>query len=108
MDRALATLEWLSLFPSTKLFHLTSFASDHSPFSLHFERRHPKRNVGRAFRFESMWLKDLRCEEVVHEAWDEGKLMGMEFTFKNCLDWCRVKLDVWNKLEFGLVSRMIA
>ena len=75
---------------------------------LHFERRHPKRNVGRAFRFESMWLKDLRCEEVVHEAWDEGKLMGMEFTFKNCLDWCRVKLDVWNKLEFGHVSRMIA
>ena len=107
MERALATLEWLSLFPSAKLLHLTSSASDHSSLSLHFERRNPKRKVGRAFRFESMWLKDSRCEEVVHEAWDEGKLMGMEFTLKNCLDRCHVKLDVWNKLEFGHVSQMI-
>lgn len=108
LDRALATLEWLSFFPSAKLFHLASSASDHSPLSLHFERRHPKRKMGRVFRFESMWLKDSRCEEVVHEAWDEGKLMGTEFTLKNCLDRCRVKLDAWNKLEFGHVSRMIA
>lgn len=108
LDRALATLEWLSLFPSAKLFHLTSSASDHSPLSLHFERRHPKRKMGRVFRFESMWLKDSRCEEVVHEAWDEGKLMGTEFTLKNFLDRCRVKLDAWNKLEFDHVSRMIA
>lgn len=101
-------LEWLSLFPSAKLFHLTSSASDHSPLSLHFERRPPKRKVGRVFRFESMWLKDSRCVEVVNEAWDEGKSMGTEFTLKNCLDWCRVKLDAWNKLEFGHVSQMIA
>ena len=83
MDRALATLEWLNLFPSTKLFHLTFSASNHSPLSLYFVRRPPKRKVGRVFRFESMWLKDSRCEEVVHEAWDEGKLMGTKFILKN-------------------------
>ncbi|XP_030924559.1 uncharacterized protein LOC115951516 [Quercus lobata] len=55
-----------------------------------------------------MWLKDSRCVEVVNEAWDEGKSMGIEFTLTNCLDWCRVKLDAWNKLEFGHVSQMIA
>ena len=108
LDRALATLEWLRLFPSAKLFHLTSSASDHSPLSLHLVRRSPKRKLGRVFRFESMWLKYSRCEEVVNEAWDEGKSMGIGCTLNNCLDRCRVKLDAWNKLEFGHVGRMIA
>ena len=107
LARALAILNWLNLFPSTKLFHLTSSASDHSPLSLHFERRPPKRKVGRVFRFESMWLKDSRCEEVVNEAWDEGKLMGANSILSNYLDRCRVKLNAWNKLEFRHVSRTI-
>ena len=107
LDRALAMLEWLNLFPSAKLFHLTFLASDHSLLYLHFKRRPPKRMVGRVFRFESMWLKDSRCEEVIHEAWDEGKLKGIEFILKNCLDRCRVKLNAWNKLEFGHVSQTL-
>ena len=88
LDRALATVEWLNLFPSAKLFHLTFSASDHSPLSLHFERRPPKIRVGRVFRFESMWLKDSRCEEIVHEAWDEGKMLGANSVLTNCLDRC--------------------
>ena len=35
LDRALATKEWMDLFPTTKLHHLSSSASDHSPLSLH-------------------------------------------------------------------------
>ena len=70
LDRALAMTEWLSLFPEVKLHHLTSLASDHSPLLLMLvhKRRRPKK----LFRFESMWLKDPRCEEVVLEAWNDG------------------------------------
>lgn len=96
LDRALATTKWLNLFPLAKLYHLTSLASDHSPLSLHLERRPRKRKLGKVFRFESMQLQDSRCEEVVHEAWDEG------------LGGCRIKLDAWNKMEFGHVSHTIA
>lgn len=108
LDRASATVDWLNLFPLAKLFHLTSSASDHSPLSLQSVRRHPKRRVGRVFRFKSMWLKNSRCEEIVHEAWDEGKLLGVGSILTNCLDRCRVKLEAWNKFEFGHVSRTIA
>ena len=34
LDRALATMDWLNLFPTEKLFHLTSSASNHSPLPL--------------------------------------------------------------------------
>ena len=35
LDRALATLEWMSLYPTAKLHHLSSSVSDHFPLSLH-------------------------------------------------------------------------
>ena len=36
LDRALASLDWHSLFPSAKVFHNTSSVSDHNPLVLHF------------------------------------------------------------------------
>ena len=71
LDRALVTTEWLNLFPEAKLHHLTSSALDHSPLLLRLvqkRRRRPKK----IFCFESMWLKNPRCEEVVLEAWNVG------------------------------------
>ena len=62
LDKALATLEWMSLFPIAKLHHLSSLVSDHSPLSLHLSQRGKKRRHRKFFRFESMRLKDLRCE----------------------------------------------
>ena len=54
-----------------------------------------------------MWLKDPRCEEVVNEAWDECLSMGSNSTLTSCLEHYRVKLDAWNKMEFGHVSHTI-
>ena len=31
------------------------------------------------FRFESMWLKDSRCEEVVKAAWEEGVSLQLDW-----------------------------
>lgn len=108
LDRALATTNWLNLFSSAKLYHLTSSASDHSPLSLHLERRPRKRKLRKVFRFKSMWLQDSRCEEVVHEAWDEGLSKVSNSTITICLEQCRIKLDAWNNMEFGHVSHTIA
>ena len=59
------------------------------------------------FRFEAMWLRELRCAEVVEDAWMEGlyKPDGVQIT--NCLDSCRARLSAWNKLEFGHVKWQI-
>ena len=107
LDRALVTTKWLNLFPKAKLHHLTSSASDHSPLLLRLvqkRRRRPKK----IFHFESMWLKNPRCEEVVLEAWYDGLADRSEFPLVSCLEKCRVKLEAWNKIEFGHVGNRIA
>ena len=59
------------------------------------------------FRFESMWLKDEQCEEVVSEAWERGKSMGTQHLFTQCMEECR-SLSSWNKNTFGHVGRKIS
>ena len=107
LDRALATLEWRSLYPTSKLHHLSSSVSDHSPLSLHLFQQRKKRRHKIFFRFESMWLKDLRCEKVVKDAWESGQLIESDWVFHNCLGRCKVDLSSWNAMEFGHVGRII-
>ena len=64
--------------------------------------------MGCVFRFESMWLKEPRCEEIVHEALEEGKAITSYFSLTTCLDRCRARLEDCNKMEFGHVGKIIA
>ena len=93
LDKVLATSDWLLCFPLAKLFHLTSSALDHSPISLRLSPKPRKRKVGKVFHFQSMWLKDPRCVEVVHEAWNEGMAKNSNHVLGRCLDRCRSCLE---------------
>ncbi|KAK9998737.1 hypothetical protein SO802_018340 [Lithocarpus litseifolius] len=107
LDRALANKEGIDFFPAAKLHHLSSSASNHSPLSLHLVPKMRKKKMKKTFRFESMWLKDSRCEDIVKAAWEEGLHAGTEDVLKSCLEHCRHDLDAWNKEEFGHVGRKI-
>ena len=107
LDRALASIDWHSLFPTAKLRHKSSSASDHNPLLPHlFSKKRQK--YKKIFRFESMWLKDERCEKVVLEAWEEGMCMASNFPIISCMETCRNKLEVWNANEYGHVGKKIA
>ena len=108
LDRALGSSDWLVLFPRASLHHLSSSVSDHSPLSLHLKNLPCKRSKRRLFRFESMWLKDARCEEIVKEAWEEGEVVGSEWAISNYLERCKVESMRWNKEEFGNVKVKVA
>ena len=41
------------------------------------------------------------------EAWEEGLATHLEFPLNSCLEKCRLKLEAWNKTEFGHVGRKI-
>nr|POE89471.1 hypothetical protein CFP56_65838 [Quercus suber] len=64
--------------------------------------------MGRVFQFESMWLKDPRCEAIVEDAWDDGLLGGSDDVLNKCLESCRARLEVWNGSEFGNVGKTVA
>ena len=90
-----------------KLHHLSSSVLDHSPLSLHLFQRPKKRRSRNIFIFESMWLKDSRCEKVVNDAWECGQLVGSDWILQECLEWCKADLSAWNDAEFGHVGRNI-
>ena len=89
------------------MYRITSSASDHSPLALHFSRKQQRRRGSKIFRFESMWLKDLKCEEVVKTAWAEGCINSAGFSISRCLELCHNKLEAWNKSDFSHVGRKI-
>ena len=107
LGRALATLEWMNLFPEAKLFHLSSSVSDHSPLALRMVQKQRKRKTRKMFRFKSMCLKDQRCEEVVKKAWEEGMMISTGGVLENFLGQCHVSLEARHKREFGHVGRKI-
>ena len=78
----------MDLFPAAKLHYLSSSASDHSPLSLHLVPKKRKKKMKKTFRFESMWLKDSRCEDIVKAAWEEGLHADTEGVLKSCLEHC--------------------
>lgn len=46
LDKALATTEWVTLFPTGKIHHLTSSTLDLSPLMLRLVRKNKKKNKG--------------------------------------------------------------
>jgi len=104
LDCALATCDWMGKFPIAKFYHLSSSISNHYPLALHFVRRQKKQRYHRPFKFESMWLKNEKCEEVVQKAWDVGLMRGSAFPLTTCLESCRDSLEEWNKNDFGHVG----
>lgn len=108
MDRAVATCDWCIKFAQAKLFHRTSSASDHSPLVLQIFSKKQRKEQGKLFHFEAMWLEENTYEEVVISAWEEGLLLDSEFPILQCMEHCRTKLDIWNKNVFGHVGNNIA
>lgn len=81
LDRFLASHTWLNLFPNASVEHLVRYQSDHEPILLRLqEHRKRKRKKKREFKFETSWLLDDSCEQIVRGAWENSD--GQSFTEK--------------------------
>ena len=100
--------DWAIKFPLAKLLHKSSSTSDHSPLILQMVAKKKRAKSKRCFRFESMWLKDSKCGEIVTEAWNEGLVDVSSHPLVSCLNSCRTRLQAWNRDEFGHVGKEIA
>ena len=61
----------------------------------------------RLFRFESTWLKDEKCSNIVKEIWAEGALRSDENCFSTCMEQCCEALSQWNMQEFGHIGKKL-
>ena len=95
LDRAVATSDWLSLFPDTKIYHLEADASDHRPILIVLDGMNCSQQ--RPFRFEQMWLTEQGCSDTVQAVWqrDNGENEILKVIRK--VDECGKELTKWSK-----------
>lgn len=64
LDRAMATEDWLSLFPYARLLILMAAMSDHNPIFLMMDDQ-PWSFFTRKIRFENAWFREPELQEIV-------------------------------------------
>ena len=105
LDRVVTSVDWMLKFPSVRLHHLSSFSSDHKLIWLYSDDVHCQfYRLQRPFRFEEMWIKDERCEGVVHAAWDLCLVGDPIRQVLQKVSNCQTHLKSWNKNVFGNIK----
>ena len=104
-DRAVATTDWLDMFPTTKVVHLECGSSDHKPLIIQLKGIQLKQR--RPWRFEQMWLDDTRCNEVVELAWRRNFLRNLIIQVEGKIKECQVKFKQWSRVSFGSINRSL-
>ncbi|XP_019176865.1 PREDICTED: uncharacterized protein LOC109172170 [Ipomoea nil] len=90
LDRAVASGDWCEMYTGVSVYNLPSVTSDHSALNLVMEGGRIGRRT-RGFRFESAWMLDANCKQVVESAW--GRQRGD--TFQQKVARCGEALRKW-------------
>ncbi|KAJ1389174.1 Zinc knuckle CX2CX4HX4C [Sesbania bispinosa] len=99
----LACSRWQDMFPSSVVYHLGHYPSDHCPILLDTNNRlGGRRGKPNVLRFEKIWVDDIECEQVLLEGWSKG---GGELHSKMTL--CLQVLESWGSRKFGDIPKRI-
>jgi hypothetical protein len=87
LDRALANVDWISVFKEVEVRIEAKLYSDHNPVVIEFHKeKHEKRSRPSRFKFEAKWWVDTECGTVIKFAWEDKALHANRI------------MDVWCKL----------
>ena len=101
LDRTMATNDWFSMFPGTKVYHLDVTTSNHKPLLI--APKSINNCFQKPFRFEQMWLMEKGCTETVETVWCENSMDPEDSKVIKKIDKCGVALSQWSKKNFGSV-----
>ena len=106
LDRAVASYEWFSKFPSSQVHHIDSTTSHHKILwvelsDLDFQKKK------KVFRFEEMWLAEKGCGELVEGIWQVNYDVVEEKKVLRKLDTCSRELTHWSKECFGNIKHKL-
>ncbi|XP_057251804.1 uncharacterized protein LOC125498516 [Beta vulgaris subsp. vulgaris] len=69
LDRCMADINWCNLFPYAEVIHFPICQSDHGAILLKFGDKPERRQQGKLFRFEALWLSSEDCSKVFGDVW---------------------------------------
>ena len=105
LDRAVATTNWIKLFPTTKVLHLECGSSNHKPIII--LPKGIQKKCQKPWRFEQMWLEDASCSEVVDLAWRWNFLGSPIDQVEGKIQECQAKLNQWSRVSFGNITQTL-
>jgi hypothetical protein len=94
LDRAMASTDWLTLFPEVKLTNLLASHSDHSPILLQTSQQ-PRVFHNYSFKFENSWLKEDDIIDVVESGWCKDPYAEVTEKVFSCAD----ELQRWGRIK---------
>lgn len=104
----MASIEWILHFPTSHIYHLDAFHSDHKPILLCSDSELKQfYKDGRPFHFEALWLKDRSCEDVVRDSWEVNQVEGSTWCLNKKIYSCKDNLRTWNHNTFGHVRNSL-
>ncbi|XP_016747354.1 uncharacterized protein [Gossypium hirsutum] len=106
LDRGVATLSWVNLFPGYRLEHLIHSFFDHYPLLLDTMGVvwNNQDSLVKPFRFEGKWCLDSSFEGMVKRWWDDnfGSVLGkLEELGNHLLKWSKSTAEI-TKVQLGL------
>ncbi|KAF7146318.1 hypothetical protein RHSIM_Rhsim04G0150700 [Rhododendron simsii] len=99
IDMAFANAKWRELHEQAMVFVEAAIESDHNPLLLNTVEALNK--VGKPFKFESFWVTEEDCKEVVSEVWCQSNDGSKMYTVCKKLRGCKEKLKQWSFKKFG-------
>ncbi|KAL9675120.1 hypothetical protein QQ045_003321 [Rhodiola kirilowii] len=107
LDRVLASEGWMRRNPNTSVLNGWAMHSDHRPIILSIAYKSNKNtsNSEVKFRFEPMWMRDVKFREEVQDIWSRVKSNNSSMGDK--LRACGEELNKWNSRKFGRVGKNI-
>lgn len=108
LDLGFANESFLQMFPEIRANHMDRDGSNHSPivFSCSAVRFNKKEKKGpRPFRFESAWLDDAQCLEVIDNGWRNPGSGSAEAGIMGKISRCASDLKEWEWSHFGNITR---
>ncbi|MBA0753339.1 hypothetical protein Gogos_021872, partial [Gossypium gossypioides] len=112
LDRGVASLNWLNLFPGYHLEHLSHSFSDHCPLLLDTLSAvgNCQSSYGKIFRFEAKWCLDSSFEGMVKRWWEEesgGILNKFEKMGQYMMKWSTVNRTKEKRNRLNLEDRLM-
>lgn len=97
------TKELCNLFQSMKVQLLAGLSSDHKPILIELIERDEEKSKGyQGFKFESKWMLDEECNDIIKEAWGENRLeINPVAVVCTKLERCQGDLTRWSRHKFG-------
>ena len=100
-----ATNDWFSMFPRTKIHHLDVTTSNHKALWIVPEKM--ECGFQKPFCFEQMWMADSGCTNTIEAIWRKHTEEPWDTKIVIKIDHCGKALTRWSRQAFGNVKREI-